>query len=219
MKTLHLVLIAVTGLLLTTSRARAQGVFLERGQSGFGASGGVISNNNASGISVAAGYSHLALVDVGVSVSRTSYDSAGWASLGSTGLRGYVNLNLALLGATLSYERLFYSVDSTSYADVHLSGWDGFIGGFAHLPLQFIGTLGAVPQVTLGLQHASATLEARTVFDQRGSGSSSSTSPVLRLDGNLTVRDEAGRIWAFDPMLAIDKDNATFGFFLGGVFR
>ena len=204
--------------LLGSPCAHAQGIFLEKGQSGFGATGGVASNDDATGLSIGAGYSHIALIDVGGVISRYSYDKTGWLDLSATGLRGYVNVHLSLLGATATYEKLLFSTGAPAGYDVHFSGWNMFVGGFGHLPLELGGAFGAVPQVTVGIEHASVKMDVPAFYDYYTYASHSSTSLLVRLDGNFTMKDSA-RLWSLDPMLAVDANNVTFGLFVGGVFH
>lgn len=205
---------------LPARAAHAQSLFMEKGESGFTAAGGVAANGDGSAVSLGAGYSHEGIFDIGAILSRTSYDNTGWLNARSLGVRGYANLNLSLLGATVSYERLFFSTDVPTFYDVHMSGWGMFVGAFAHLPLDFGKGFGAVPQATIGINHTSVSLEVPVYYyGIVASNNDSSTSPLVRIDGNFTIKDRSGRTWTVDPMVALDKDDATFGLYVGGVFH
>lgn len=75
--------------------------------------------------------------------------------------------------------------------------------------------MAVTPQLTLGIEHQSATGALGGVTW----GSVSDNSLLARIDGNLGFRGVSGRLWLVNPFVSFDDQNTFFGILVGGVFR
>ncbi len=70
----------------------AQSSFLEKGQNGFGISGGFSTNENISGFSGEVGYSFSGIFDLGASISRFGFDQQlGGEDLNATVISPFIS--------------------------------------------------------------------------------------------------------------------------------
>ena len=205
--------------------AAAQGIFVEQGKDAFGAALTVSSDGPTSALAAAASYSIGGSIDVGLSVQRYRFDDYYFASpyqVRGTGVSLFSSLQLARqegalpvsLGATGGVQMIFFSSDFMRVSGDSSNGWSAWAGGFACRRFQLSERISAIPQVTLGLVHASFSQVAW------GSGrySSSGESILVRLDGHFSYKDGGGRQWIVTPFIGLGDYSDGSGLSVGGVF-
>ena len=208
--------LVLIGGLLASGKASAQGFYLDDQQEGFGAALGASTNDDATTLSLLAGYSFKGFIDAGTFLHRYSFDDTGPLDLTAIGLNPYVNVHLLRQNDSLpvsvaamgNVQKLFFSSDADG---LDMSGWSMFLGGAVYRKIVLTDRFFMSPQATLGFAHTSVTTEVQGL----GENTEGEGTLFFQLAGNLGIRDDSGRIWAINPFLSIDEDNATFGLFAG----
>jgi len=149
-KTLGLCFLA---LILTAGTARAQGLFLEKGEPGISAAVGAAAIGTGWSASVVPSYTYRGVFDVGLDVTRYSYSSGDAKHLSSIGLMPFANIYLTRaedgrlpvsVSATLAVEkRLFMGNGNAPNPD----GWGVLVGGSFFRRIEFSNTFAGIPEI------------------------------------------------------------------------
>lgn len=209
--------------IVAASRANAQSaVVLEKGEKGekaYGASAGLLTNDDATLLAVGADYVKDGWIDVGLLLGRYGFDNEGFggADVSAIGIQPGVQLHFLQDGsapvsaygaASIQYLRF-----SENIPNADLSGWSFTLAGGAYRAFPITPKVRAVPQAQLYYTSSRGTMS--TPF---GDTTSSEDTVGLAMIGNFAFASRSGTEWIVAPQLDIDDDHVTFGIFGGAVF-
>jgi hypothetical protein len=215
--------------LLFACSVYAQGEYLEKGQSGFGISGGFASNEDASSFGATAGYSVKGMFDFGLSFARVSFedelaDAEGNPSeLSATAISPHVTfhaikqepdkfpLSIAL---GVSYEHDSYSSDALDDFDLTLSANSWLFGGSVYSNIKMTPNFQLQPRGGVTYISTKSKLE-----DDAGNSISDTESTTLFGFGlSLIFKTSENNRFIVSPGVGISDDNTTFSVGAGFVF-
>ncbi len=213
------VLAALLVLALPCSLA-AQGMYLNRGQSGFGASVNYQGNSEVTGYGVSAGYSFSGLWDLGLTASRSVVNS-GLAGGGVNGVavgpsvalhaREGTALSIELQG---SYQHGFYSSEAVAGSRVGLKKDYAVLGTSVYGRIPLAGAISIVPSASAAYSTASTNLSDG--FENRLL--SSDVNPfIITLSAGLLYPAGSSYILQLSPALLINENTSSVQLTLGVV--
>src|SRR5262249_10830290 len=147
------------------------GLYLPNGASGIGVSGGVSLNQDATALSVLAGYSYHTFIDAGVGMNRYGYShDRSSLDVSAIGVQPYGTVHAlrqsdrvpVSLAVVANYRRLFFTVGDKW---VDISGWSMFLGASAYRHFALSGAWSVTPQATVGLDYRHTTNGSGIVAD------------------------------------------------------
>ncbi|MDZ7693611.1 MAG: hypothetical protein U5K69_21245 [Balneolaceae bacterium] len=199
----------------------AQSSFLEKGQNGFGISGGFSTNENISGFSGGVGYSFSGIFDLGASISRFGFDQQLLGEdLNATVISPFISflpikqdeatpVSFALNG---SYQKQFYSNDALSNNDIDMSGNFFTIGASLFTDIDASDAMKIQPRVGVNYITGETKIE-----DSTGSQTESDNSTVFNLGLSLIFDTSPSNSFVVTPSLGFQEDVTTFGLSLSFV--
>ena len=140
-------------LIMTAGTARAQGLFLEKGQPGIGVSVGGAEIGNAWTVSVAPSYTYRGVFDVGIDVTRYAFTSGDAHHLSAIGVMPFTNVYfiraedgqapVSISGTLGIQKRIFMGNDGSPNPD----GWGILLGASAFRRIEFSNAFAGIPEV------------------------------------------------------------------------
>ena len=193
--------------------ARSQGLYLPNQQSGIGVVAAVSNNDDATALSLGAGYSWKAVLDGGAFVHRYGF-STDQANVSAIGVQPYVTWHAlrqsdtvpVAVAATGSYQQMFYSASD----DRQISGWGFFLGGSSYRRFGLGETVSITPEATLGYDFAHT--RGGVGLFKRGKDDG---TMLFQIAGNLGYQPSGGTIWGLNPYITFDSTYVTFGAVVG----
>ncbi len=196
----------------------AQGMYLSRGQSGFGASVSYQGNSEVTGYGVSAGYSFSGLWDMGLTASR-SVVSSGLAGGGVNGVAVGPSLAFhAKEGAAISvelqgtYQHGFYSSEAVAGSHVGLKKDYAVVGTSVYGRIPLAGAVSIVPSASAAYSTGSVNLSDG--FENRLL--SSDVNPfIITLAAGLLYPAGSSYILQLSPALLINENTTSVQLSLG----
>jgi hypothetical protein len=200
-----------------SSAARAQGLYLPTQQSGIGVAAAVSNNDDATALSLGAGYSHRAFIDGGIYVHRYGYSTTS-ADVSAFGVQPYAMVHLlrqsdripVAVSALGNFQKYFYRSDDESR---DLDGWSFLVGGSAYRRFAASESVSITPQTTLGYEFTHTNGGVGLFKRSRDDGTLAFQAAV-----HLALQNGGGPIWALSPYMTVDSNYVTFGATLGATF-
>jgi len=202
--------------------AQAQSLFLEKGQNGFGISGGFSTNKDISGFSGGVGYSLTGVFDLGISVGRFGFDQQFFGEdLNATTISPFVSylivkqdeqipVTFALNG---SYERQIYSNTALSDNDIDMNGNFFTIGASLYSMFEVSEAMKIQPGIGFNYITGEIKLE-----DSAGSDTESDNTTVFTLGLSLVFQRTPTDTFVVTPAIGFGDDVTTFGISLSFIF-
>lgn len=219
MKKIALALIFCFGIFVST---QAQSVFLEKGQSGFGISGGLTTNEDVSGFSGSVGYSFFGVFDLGINIGRYSFDELFLGDdLNATTITPFASIlvikqdekipvSFALNG---SYQRQIFSNSVLSDNNIDMTG--NFFTVGASLFSMFNVSEAMKIQPGIGFDYITGELKLE---DSTDSFTESDNSTFFSLGLSLIFQTSPSTTFVVTPSLGFGEEVTTFGISLGLIF-
>jgi hypothetical protein len=218
-----LMALLVAGIVTPATDAAAQGMFLDKGTSGFGFGAGYQTNEDVSGYSLTAGGSAKGTLDLGMSIGRLSFDQHQYMDdLKATAISPFLRVHAIKQSESIpfsfsfgaSYEWDSYSSDMLEKTEVEMKGSAYSFGGslYSTIPMSFSVEL--VP--TVGITYTEAKVEFEDSFGESISADGDVTTYSFGL--NLSLRLPENRKFILGPGAAVNDENTTFTFSIGFVF-
>ena len=219
MKKITLSLILCFGIIVS---AQAQSSFLEKGQNGFGITGGFSTNEDLSGFIGGVGYSFSGVFDLGISVGRFGFDQQFFGEdLNTTIISPFASymivkqddqipVSFALNG---SYQRQIYSNRVLSDNNIDMTGNFFTIG--ASLFSTFDASEAMRIQPAIGFDYITGELK---IEGSAGSESESDNTTLFTLGLSLIFQTSPTNTFVVTPALGFGDDVTTFGISLSFVF-
>lgn len=201
--------------------SHAQSSYLEKGQNGFGISGGFSTNEDISGFTGEVGYSFSGVFDLGLSLSRFGFDQQLFGEdLNATVISPYVSylpikqddsipVSFSLNG---SYQKQLYSNDVLDENDIDMSGDYFTIGASLFTDVEASDAMKIQPRAGVNYITGETKIE-----DSSGSTSESDNSTVFNLGVSLIFETSPSNSFVVTPSLGIQEDVTTFGLSLSFV--
>ncbi len=201
--------------------AYSQGDYFEKGVSGFEVDAGFFSNDDLSGLGGGFGYSISGIFDLGLSVSRVSFDEklAG-EDMHATAVSPYVTfhvikqdsirfpISVSIGGA---YERDSYSSDALDLLDWELKG-DYFAFGFS--VFKNVSTSPAMAIQPRGsFSYVTGSTEISDKYGNSERESNNTTS--FEIGVSLLFKTSPTTTFRLHPGISINEDNTTFSLGVG----
>jgi hypothetical protein len=202
--------------------AKAQSLFLEKDQNGFGINGGFSTNDDLSGFIGGVGYSFSGTFDIGIYLGRFGFDQQFLGEdLNATTISPIVSyfivkqdeqtpISFALNG---SFQREIYSNRVLKDNNIDLIGNSFTIG--ASLYSLFVASEGMKIQPSIGFNYITSKLKFK---DSTGSDSESFNTTVFALGLSLIFQTSPTNTFVVTPALGFGDDITTFGVSLSFIF-
>lgn len=193
----------------------AQSSYLEKGQNGFGISGGFSTNENLSGFSGEVGYSFSGIFDLGVSLSRFGFDQQLLGTdLSATVISPFVSFlpikqddsTPVSFGITGSYQKQLFSNDLLSDNDIDMTGDYYSIGASLFTNIEVSNTMKIQPKAGVNYITGKTKIE-----DSIGSETESDNSTVFNLGLSLIFETSPSNSFVVTPSLGIQEEVTSFG--------
>lgn len=216
-------LLLVAGLVPSTTDVAAQGMFLDKGTSGFGFSGSYQTNEDVSGYALSAGGSAKGTIDLGMSIGRLSYDEhLLMDDLKATAISPFFRVHAIKQSESVpfsfsvgvSYAWYSYSSDILEKTEVEMKGSAYSFGGSFYSTIPMSSSLEMIP--TVGIAYSEAKLELENDFGETVSADGDATTYSFGL--NLSFRLPENRKFIIGPGASVNDENTTFTFGIGFVF-
>jgi len=214
------------GLVVVPSAASAQvSIWLQRGVSGFGASGSISYNNQATVYGVDGGYSYQGFLDFDLGLYYVSVPNDKQIP-GLEDLKTYVvapgfqyhplkqskDIPISLsIGAT--FQKYFFQSDSLNNADATLDTWALTVNVAVYRFFRLGENTGVIPAASAVFTHGETTLTEPGFQDATGS----SDDFGLGLGAYFAYIDDGGRIYGLVPSVTIG-DHVTVALTFGVVW-
>jgi hypothetical protein len=196
-KTLGLCFLALT---LTAATARAQGLFLEKGDPGISATVGAAAIGTGWSASVVPSYTYRGMFDVGIDVTRYSYSNGDANHLSSIGLMPFANVYLTRaedghlpvsVAGTLGVEkRMFMGNGGSPNPD----GWGVLFGASVFRRIDFSNSFAGIPEIFVAYDLQATTWHGTTIDANAGSRPGQTTNydqkPRAFLRANMGFKGE-----------------------------
>jgi hypothetical protein len=223
-KTLGLCFLALT---LTAGTAQAQGIFLEKGDPGISAVVGGAAIGNGWSVSVAPSYTYRGMFDLGLNLTRYSYNNGDTSKLSSIGVMPFANVYFLRAGdgplpvsvsGTLAFEkRMFMGNGSEPNPD----GWGMLLGGSIFRRMDFTSTFAFIPEIFIAydLQATtwhSAAAGANAAIHNQGETTDYQHNARIFLRGNMAYRS-GKTLYTIAPYVGYQSGFAV-GANLGAIF-
>lgn len=202
--------------------AQAQSLFLERGQNGFGISGGFSTNEDISGFSGGVGYSFSGVFDLGISVGRFGFDQQFLGEdLNATTISPFASYLIVkqdeqipvTFALNASYERQIYSNKVLSDNYIDMNGNFFLIG--ASLYSMFEVSEAMKIQPSIGFNYITGELKLE---DSTGSDTESDNTTLFTLGLSLVFQMSPTNKFVVTPAIGFGNDVTTFGISLSFIF-
>jgi len=202
--------------------AKAQSLFLEKGQNGFEISGGFSTNDDISGFSGGVGYSFSGVLDIGIYVGRFTFDQQFLEEdLNATTispLASYfivkqderIPVSFALNG---SYQRGIYSNKALRDNNIDMIAHSFSIG--ASLYSMFVASEAMKIQPSIGFNYITGKLKFE---DSTESDTESFNTTVFSLGLSLIFQTSPTNTFVVTPALGFGDDVTTFSISLSFIF-
>lgn len=212
MKKISLSLILCFGIIVS---AQAQSSFLEKGQNGFGISGGFATNDDISGFNGGVGYSFSGVFDLGISFGRFGFDQQFFGEdLNATTISPFASyfiikqdeqipVSFAVNG---SYERSIYSNQVLSDYNIDMTGNFFTIG--ASLYSMFEASEAMNIQPGIGFNYITGETKIK---DATESITESDNTTLFTFGLSLIFQTSPTNIFVVTPSLGFGDDVTTFG--------
>jgi hypothetical protein len=192
----------------------AQSSYSEKGQNGFGISGGFSTNEYISGFSGGVGYSFSGVFDVGISLSRFGFDQQLLGEdLNATVISPFVSFlpikqddsTPVSFGINGSYQKQLYSNDVLSDNDIDMTGDYFTIGASLFTDIEASDAMKIQPIAGVNYITGETKIE-----DSTGSETESDNSTVFNLGLSLIFETSPSNSFVVTPSLGIQEDVTTF---------
>ncbi len=187
----------------------SQGMFLEKGQNGYGVRAGYGTNEDMNLLGLDVGYSFNGTIDIGIGYAKgtTKDDPKLSANMIHPNLSFYLlrqNDNMPLsFSAGVGYQKGYYSSDYFDDRDIDLTS-SGFLLNGALFTVMQLGDFSVIPTISLGYE--STTIKTKY---SGGSDKEDETSTTIEFDVPIVFNVGSNK-FSFAPGISIDDDNTTF---------
>ncbi|MBD3196426.1 MAG: hypothetical protein GF317_15310 [Candidatus Lokiarchaeota archaeon] len=198
--------------LLVPNIAFSQGRYIEKGQNGFGISGGFSSNKDAKGFGGNIGYSISGILDLGFSYSRSTtndepkiYSDDISPSINIHILKQSINVPISFsMGA--KYIKSYYSGDFLDDYDLELNSSGFVIGGEIAGKIPIDKDFAVMP--SFGISYYSYSAEIKDQYGNSAEDDDSVTDFIFELPLIFYVGSK--NLFCISPGLSMDEDYNTF---------
>jgi hypothetical protein len=161
-------------LTMTATAARAQGLFLEKGQPGISAAAGAATIGNAWTASVVPCFTYRGVFDVGLEATRYQFTGGDTNHLWAIGAMPFATAYLARgengplpisISTTVGVQKRIFFGNGGS---VNPDGWGLLIGGSAFRRIDFSNTFVAIPELFVAYDMQSLTFHSSTLDSKAG---------------------------------------------------
>ena len=182
-------------LTMTATAARAQGVFLEKGQPGISATAGAATIGKAWTASIVPSFTYRGAFDVGVEATRYQFTGGDTEHLWAIGVMPFATAYLARaengplpisISTTAGVQKRFFFGNGGS---VNPDGWGLLLGGSAFRRIDFSNTLVGIPEIFVGYDMQSTTFHSSTLDSKAGArpGQQTTYAHKARVVGRANV--------------------------------
>lgn len=201
----------------------SQGYYLERGQSGFGVSGGFSSNKDASLVSGSVGYSAAGTFDFGLSVSQISFaDKFLGEEITAMSRSPYVTVHAVKQNETTPFSVALsasYVNDTYSSRALDDNNLEMFSTGYT-IGLALYGDVVASPtmkvQPKIGIKYFDS--EAEIKDNVGNSITAKEDGTIVGLGFALLFQATSQSIFGISPSVSVNKSNKSFSIDAGFIF-